>query len=83
MDPIPWKVSPVIDAHTHYRGQEPIPHYLDNVNMANHARGVILVWLGEPLETGERLFQSGGEGASKTIFGIDSPLITADSPWSV
>ena len=64
MDPIPWKVSPVIDVHSHYRGQEPIPHYLDNVNMANHTRVVILVWLGEPLETGERLFQSGGEGAS-------------------
>ena len=31
MEPIIWKVTPVIDAHTHYAGQEPIAHYLDNI----------------------------------------------------
>jgi predicted TIM-barrel fold metal-dependent hydrolase len=53
MDPISWKITPVIDAHSHYRGQEPIAHYLENVDMANHTKGVILTWRGDPVETGE------------------------------
>jgi predicted TIM-barrel fold metal-dependent hydrolase len=53
MDSIQWKVQSVIDAHTHYRGREPIAHYLENLAMANHARGVILTWRGSVAETGE------------------------------
>lgn len=53
MEPIRWKVAPVIDAHTHYRGREPIAHYLENIAMAHHTRGVILTWRGDPVESGE------------------------------
>lgn len=52
MEPICWKVNPVIDAHTHYRGREPIVHYLDNHAIANHAKGVIVTWRGDPVENG-------------------------------
>ena len=53
MEPIRWKVASVIDAHTHYRGQEPISHYLENVALANHTKGVILTWRGTTAESGE------------------------------
>lgn len=42
MEPIRWKVSKVIDAHTHYRGCEPFAHYLDNLALCGHDQGVVL-----------------------------------------
>jgi predicted TIM-barrel fold metal-dependent hydrolase len=52
MEPIRWRVPCVIDAHTHYRGNEPIPHYLDNMAMANHTKGVIVSCRRSDLEGG-------------------------------
>lgn len=40
--PIRWKVPCVIDAHTHYRGREPIAHYLGNLALCGHDQGVVL-----------------------------------------
>ena len=53
LEPIRWKVPGVIDAHSHYRGREPIAHYLENLAMTNHTRAVILTCLGNSVECGE------------------------------
>lgn len=53
MEPIRWKVPCVIDAHTHYRGKEPVAHYLANHAMANHAKGVIVTCRSAPVAPGE------------------------------
>lgn len=52
MEPIRWRVDNVIDAHTHYRGEEPIAHYLANLAMVNHAQGIILTCRGNAVEDG-------------------------------
>jgi hypothetical protein len=51
MKPFRWKFVPVIDADMHDRDQEPIPHELENGGMANHTRGVIRTWRGDPVKT--------------------------------
>ena len=42
MVPIQWKVSPVIDAHSHFRGEQPFTHYLGSHTIAGHTHAVIL-----------------------------------------
>ena len=41
-EPICWKTPRVIDAHTHYRGREPIAHYFGNLSLCGHAGGILL-----------------------------------------
>ena len=52
MEPIRWPVDNVVEAHSHYRGDEPIAHYLDNQAMVGHAQCVILTCRGNAAEDG-------------------------------
>lgn len=52
MEPIRWRVANVVDAHSHYRGDEPIAHYLENLAMAGHTQVVILTCRGNAQEDG-------------------------------
>lgn len=42
MEPIQWKVSTVIDAHVHYRNQEPAAHFNKILDLVNYSRANIL-----------------------------------------
>ena len=50
LEPIRWKVPRVIDAHTHYGGEEPIAHYMEEQALAGHDRGVLLTCNSIPRE---------------------------------
>lgn len=42
MEPIAWKTAKVIDAHVHYRSQEPVAHFKEILRLANSSKVNIL-----------------------------------------
>jgi predicted TIM-barrel fold metal-dependent hydrolase len=42
MEKVKWKVGKVIDAHSHYRGREPVEHYLKIIELAGYTKVCLL-----------------------------------------
>ena len=51
MDRVIWKVGRVIDAHSHFRGKEPVPHYYEILDLAGHDRVCLLGGTAKDSET--------------------------------